>query len=172
MSFPNNNAQTGFQCSGQRRTLSITEQRKSTQEPILIGSWRPGFPPDLAHFVFLKVPPLTEHKLHEAGTGPRPLAAAALAPTALPGTHKALRKYDDHPHPEDTQWITEPPVKPRPWSIQAITNLHTIILIHSCGNSSSVFQERSKREETKRRKRKVGASHSVFKFLTRKLDSL
>lgn len=49
MSFPNNNAQTGFQCSGQRRTLSLNEQRKSTQEPILIGSRRPGFPPDLAH---------------------------------------------------------------------------------------------------------------------------
>lgn len=48
-----------------------------------------------------------EHKLHEAGTGPRPLAAAALAPAALPGTHKALRKYDDHPHPEDTQQVSQ-----------------------------------------------------------------
>lgn len=58
-------------------------------------------------FVFLKVPPLMEHKLHEAGTGPRRLAAAALAPTDLPGTHKALRKYDDHPHPEGTQQVSQ-----------------------------------------------------------------
>ena len=48
-----------------------------------------------------------EHKLHEAGTVPRPLAAATLAPAALPGTHKALKKHDDHPHPEDTQQVSQ-----------------------------------------------------------------
>lgn len=123
-------------------------------------------------FVFLKVPPLMEHKLHEAGTGPRPLAAAALAPAALqPYRHtQGTQEIRWPPTPRGySTSITEPPVKPLPGNTQPITNLPMIILVHS---SSSVFQERSEREETKRRKRKVGVSHLVFKFLTHKLDSL
>lgn len=102
--------------------------------------------------MFLKVRPLTEHKLHEAGTGPRSLAAAALAPTAPPGTH---RKYDDHPHPEDTQRITELPVKPLPWSIQAITNLHMIFLSIAAATLVLSFRREVKGKKQKEEKEKL-----------------
>lgn len=59
------------------------------------------------------------------------------------------------PHPEDTQRITELPVKPLPWSIQAITNLHMIFLSIAAATLVLSFRREVKGKKQKEEKEKL-----------------